>query len=155
MTYPWTSDIVGCTKVSRYFFSFFFLVSAFAGHVPDSFVIHFPNANVSQSPNWGGFKKPFGQVHLLDFNDPLFEQIGNAFIAKQIELFGNVTHYYNCDTFNELKPSSNDTQYLRKAGTSKLNKISCHFSWIFLGICVPPMLSAYMSEKIQRCPMNN
>jgi alpha-N-acetylglucosaminidase len=62
--------------------------------------------------DWHGFEP----TYLLEFSDPLFQKIGTAFINEYQAEFGPSDHLYNCDTFNEMDPSSNDPEYLRKSG---------------------------------------
>ena len=53
---------------------------------------------------------------MLEFSDPLFEQIGSSFIKEYEAEFGATDHLYNCDTFNEMSPATNDTTYLANSG---------------------------------------
>ncbi len=62
------------------------------------------------------FRYGFGPTFLLEFTDPLFEQIGSSFINEYQSEFGASDHLYNCDTFNEMVPETNDTIYLEKSG---------------------------------------
>ena len=43
----------------------------------------------------------------LDANDDLFQEIGATFIREYTLEFGT-DHFYNCDTFNEMDPASDD-----------------------------------------------
>ena len=88
------------------------VLSAFAGHVPEAFVKAVPSANVSRSSDWCGFPPPYGSVYLLESTDPHFQTIGATYIKVQQEIYGT-DHIYNCDTFNEMDPRSNDPVYLR------------------------------------------
>ncbi len=42
----------------------------------------------------------FADTYILDSEDPLFAEIGKAFLQKQTQLFGT-DHLYSADTFNE------------------------------------------------------
>jgi hypothetical protein len=53
---------------------------------------------------------------LLEFSDPLFDKIGASFIKEYEAEFGPTDHLYNCDTFNEMSPATNDTTYLANSG---------------------------------------
>lgn len=48
---------------------------------------------------------------ILDGSDPLFARIGRAFIEAQIAEYGT-DHVYNCDTFNENAPPTDDPAYI-------------------------------------------
>ncbi|XP_045159526.2 alpha-N-acetylglucosaminidase-like isoform X2 [Mercenaria mercenaria] len=91
------------------------VLPAFAGHVPKAITRLYPKVKVSQLDNWGRFNKTYCCTYLLDFQDPLFKKIGASLIRKMEEEFG-VDHIYNGDTFNEMVPISNDTDYVRAAG---------------------------------------
>ncbi|MVN91819.1 alpha-N-acetylglucosaminidase [Mucilaginibacter aquatilis] len=83
------------------------ILPAFTGHVPPSFKNKFPNAKLNVT-SWNG---KFPDVYLLSPDDPMFAQIGRAFIQEQTKAYGT-NHYYSADTFNENRPPSNDSLYL-------------------------------------------
>ena len=56
----------------------------------------------------------------MDFNDPLFAKIGSEFINQQSKYY-TASHVYQCDTFNEMDPSSSDEEYLKSASFSVYN----------------------------------
>ncbi|KAJ8307101.1 hypothetical protein KUTeg_015185 [Tegillarca granosa] len=91
------------------------VLPGFAGHVPQNLTRIYPNANVSRLGDWGHFGDKYCCTYLLDFKDPLFVKIGSAFIQEMQTEFG-IDHVYNADTFNEMTPISNSTQYLATAG---------------------------------------
>nr|GEW11917.1 alpha-N-acetylglucosaminidase [Tanacetum cinerariifolium] len=62
-------------------------------------------------------------VFYLPF-DPLFIQIKEAFVKKQIEVYGHVTDIYNCDTFNENLPPTSDPTYILMLGFVVFEAIS-------------------------------
>ena len=69
--------------------------------------IQHPCTKVTRSPGWCGFTSRYSEVGLLDPTDPLFVEIGKALVETMQEEWG-VDHYYNGDTFNEMRPSSSD-----------------------------------------------
>lgn len=83
------------------------VLPAFTGHVPEAFRARFPNARLRKT-NWGA---GFGDVYILDPNDPLFTQIGSRFLREEVRLYGT-DHLYSADTFNENIPPSNDSTFL-------------------------------------------
>ncbi|CAL1530342.1 unnamed protein product [Lymnaea stagnalis] len=91
------------------------VLPAFAGHVPRSIVRVFPEANVTRLGEWGGFNSTYSGIYLLDFQDPLFNKISQAFIEAQTNEYGT-DHIYNTDTFNEMNPKSSDPAYVSTAG---------------------------------------
>jgi len=81
------------------------VLPAFSGHVPAAIVKKFPQAKI-RTLTWGAFS-----TFMLDVTDPLFPQIGKAFLEEQTRMFGT-DHLYSADTFNEMTPPSNDPNYL-------------------------------------------
>lgn len=53
---------------------------AFAGFVPEALAQKRPEARIMRSANWCNFPKQFCCVPLLNPLDPLFQEIGSAFI---------------------------------------------------------------------------
>ncbi|MBN2162106.1 MAG: alpha-N-acetylglucosaminidase [Pontiellaceae bacterium] len=83
------------------------VLPAFTGHVPPALLQKFPDAKIQQMRGWSGFDG----TYVLDPMDPLFIEIGKAFLIKQTEMFGT-DHLYSADTFNEMDPPSTDLHYL-------------------------------------------
>ncbi|XP_012942157.1 alpha-N-acetylglucosaminidase, partial [Aplysia californica] len=91
------------------------VLGGFAGHVPAAITRLYPHANVTRLGLWAGFNSTYSGTYLLDFEDPLFKKIGGLFIKETINEFGTA-HLYNADTFNEMTPASNSSEYLSRAG---------------------------------------
>ena len=89
------------------------VLSMFAGYVPDTFTTHFPDANVTMGYDWAGFEPKY-RTYILEVTDPRFNQIAKKFIEIQTETYGT-SHIYNGDVYNEMVPSTNDTEYLRRS----------------------------------------
>ena len=83
------------------------VLPAFTGHVPPAFKDRFPKARLRKT-NWGA---GFGDVYILDPNDPQFTEIGRRFLAEEIKTYGT-DHLYSADTFNENVPPDNDSLFL-------------------------------------------
>jgi len=83
------------------------VLPAFTGHVPPAMKDKYPNA-VLKKTNWGA---GFGDVYILDPNDPLFVNIGKQFLLAQKSEFGT-DHFYSADTFNENVPPTKDSTFL-------------------------------------------
>lgn len=56
------------------------VLPAFAGFVPPELQDRVPQARIVRSPNWGNFPPEFCCMPLLDPLDPLFRQLGAAFV---------------------------------------------------------------------------
>jgi alpha-N-acetylglucosaminidase len=92
------------------------VLPGFAGHVPAALVKHYPNSTFTRSAGWGHFNSTYSQDYLLQPADPLFEKIGSRFIELQHEMYQTSSHVYNADTFNEMRPSTNHSNYIAEAG---------------------------------------
>ncbi|XP_071952291.1 alpha-N-acetylglucosaminidase-like isoform X2 [Antedon mediterranea] len=100
------------------------VLPTFAGHIPNAITRLFPNASVTRLRNWGHFSDPYCCTYLLDSQDPLFKQIGTAFIKEMIEEYNGTDHVYNGDLFNEMTPSSSDPDYLSAASRGVYDTIA-------------------------------
>jgi len=83
------------------------VLQSFTGHVPPSFISHFPSSKLKKT-NWNN---GFADTYILDTKDPLFEEIGRKFLVEQTNLYGS-DHLYSADTFNENEPPTDDPAYL-------------------------------------------
>eukprot|EP01084_Bolivina_argentea_P185791 320337_1 len=129
-------------------------MTCFAGHVPQAITTLYPNANVTKSRDWNGFPEPYCCVDLLDVSDPLFAEIGNTFIKMQTKYFGT-SHIYQCDTFNEMDPPTNNPTYLKSATAKVYNAMNSYDEnaiwllqgWLFVsdGFWNNVTVSAYLS----------
>ncbi|XP_044254830.1 alpha-N-acetylglucosaminidase isoform X2 [Tribolium madens] len=93
------------------------VLPAFAGHLPRAFKRLYPDANMAKMDPWNGFNDTYCCPYFLDPTEPLFNEIGKAFLSEQISEFGT-DHMYNCDSFNENVPTSGDLTYLANVGKS-------------------------------------
>uniref|UniRef100_A0A0B7BFH7 Alpha-N-acetylglucosaminidase n=1 Tax=Arion vulgaris TaxID=1028688 RepID=A0A0B7BFH7_9EUPU len=134
------------------------VLPAFAGHVPSAITRVFPNANVTQLPTWSHFNSTYSGNYLLNFQDPLFIRIGQLIIEAMTDEFGT-DHIYNCDTFNEMDPSSSDPQYISDAGKTVFNAMVAGDAqaiwlmqgWLFLHSTFwqPPQVKALVTSVPQ------
>ena len=85
----------------------------FAGHIPEGLLEAHPEIDYSTQV-WNGFNR----TYLLEASDPLFGRIGTAFLRAYREEFGPTDHVYSCDTFNEMDPKTNGTDYIMKSGAA-------------------------------------
>ncbi len=96
------------------------VLPGFAGHVPEGLKRIYPNANYTQSAQWGGFGSRYSEDYLLEPTDPLFVQLGKKFYDFLISQYGT-DHIYNADTYNEMEPSSTDLDFLRRSNAAIFN----------------------------------
>jgi alpha-N-acetylglucosaminidase len=128
------------------------VLPCFAGHVPQAIQRLFPTANITTSSPWAAFNATYGTTYLLQPTDPLFAKIGSMFTAAVVEEYGT-DHIYNCDTFNEMDPSSNQSQYLAASSAAVVGAMRhadpqavwLMQGWLFLsGFWTNPAIEAYL-----------
>ncbi|XP_021624819.1 alpha-N-acetylglucosaminidase isoform X2 [Manihot esculenta] len=102
------------------------VLPSFSGNVPAALKKIFPSANITRLGDWNTVNKNprWCCTYLLDPSDPLFVEIGEAFIRQQIKEYGDVTDIYNCDTFNENIPPTNDSDYISSLGAAVYKAMS-------------------------------
>ncbi|OVA15285.1 Alpha-N-acetylglucosaminidase [Macleaya cordata] len=96
------------------------VLPSFSGNVPAALKRIFPSANITRLGDWNTVNgdRRWCCTFLLDPSDPLFVEIGEAFIKQQVREYGDVTDIYNCDTFNENLPPTNDPKYISRLGAA-------------------------------------
>ncbi|EIE20595.1 hypothetical protein COCSUDRAFT_37819 [Coccomyxa subellipsoidea C-169] len=98
---------------------------AFAGFVPGALARERPAARISRSDNWCSFPARYCCVHLLDPLEPLFQEIGSAFVKVLREEYGSdEVGFYSADTFNEMTPPSSDPAYLTSVTSAIYNAMA-------------------------------
>src|SRR5262249_16476007 len=83
-------------------------LQGFSGFVPRKLHQKYPEAHIEQKPRWC---RVFEGTAQLDPLDPLFRELGGAFIEEQSRILGT-DHWYAADPFHESKPPSDATNYL-------------------------------------------
>ena len=130
------------------------VLSMFSGYVPDTFTKHYPDANVTMGADWAGFDIKY-RTYTLEVTDPRFNQIAKRFIEIQTETYGT-SHIYNGDVYNEMVPSTNDTEYLRRSSQGTFEGIRAADpqaiwlmqGWLFVNEAYfwkEPQVKAYLS----------
>lgn len=89
------------------------VLPSFTGFVPSAISRVLPNADVILGSQWQRFPDKYTRVSFLQPTDPSFAILQKSFIAKQQAAYGNVSHIYTLDQYNEINPPSNDPDYLR------------------------------------------
>ncbi|KAK6140534.1 hypothetical protein DH2020_025711 [Rehmannia glutinosa] len=102
------------------------VLPSFSGNVPAALKAIFPTANISRLGDWNTVDGDprWCCTYLLDPSDPLFIEIGEAFMKQQIKEYGDVTDIYSCDTFNENSPPTNDPTYISSLGSAVYEAMS-------------------------------
>ncbi|OGM44269.1 alpha-N-acetylglucosaminidase [Aspergillus bombycis] len=89
------------------------VLPAFPGFVPPAIKRVRPHATVVNGSQWSGFPTKFTEVSFLSPLDETFAELQKSVISTQMRAFGNVTHVYALDQFNEINPASGELGYLR------------------------------------------
>ncbi|KAH9933572.1 alpha-N-acetylglucosaminidase [Epithele typhae] len=96
------------------------VLPAFTGFVPRALAELYPNASIIVGDQWVDFQPQYTNVSFLEPFDPLFDQMQTAFLTKQRVAYGNVSHVYTLDQYNEINPFNGDPTYLANISASTL-----------------------------------
>jgi alpha-N-acetylglucosaminidase len=88
------------------------VLPCFTGFVPRAITRVLPNATVVNGSQWSGFPTEYTNVTFLEPVDSAFVDLQKSFISKQAQAYGNITHVYTLDQYNENDPYSGDLDYL-------------------------------------------
>lgn len=91
------------------------VLQGFTGYVPIALKDKHPEADIQIKPYWLRYFPP-GTAQ-LDPLDPLFSDLGRAFLMEQEKLFGT-DHLYAADPFHEGQPPKPGQEYLEKVGSA-------------------------------------
>lgn len=91
------------------------VLPAFAGFVPNALKKKFPGAKIHDASGWNGFSP----THYLDPTDPLFSEIGSAFVKRVCKEYGcEDEQWFSADPYNELTPPTRDPGYIENASSA-------------------------------------
>lgn len=128
------------------------VLPSFTGFVPRSLTIHYPNAAIVNSSQWENFEASLTGVSFLEPFDPLFSAFQKSFIQKQMTAYGNVSHVYTLDQYNENDPFSGNLTYLRdvSAGTiASLRAADPEAVWLMQGWLFFSSSSFWTMDRIE------
>jgi len=91
------------------------VLQGFTGHVPPAFANKNPELKITNL-TW----LDFDQTYLLDWEEPIFTEIGEKFITELTKEYGT-DHLYAIDQFIEMEPRSGDTLYLKNMSETVLS----------------------------------
>ncbi len=99
------------------------ILPSFTGFVPPALHAHYPNAQMVNGSAWSGFPDTYTKDTFLEPFDPLFTQMQKSFISKQQDAYGNITHFYTLDQYNEIDPFSGNLTYLSNISSSTVESL--------------------------------
>ncbi|KAJ5377133.1 uncharacterized protein N7496_004542 [Penicillium cataractarum] len=89
------------------------VLPSFTGFVPMNTTRVLPDAQIVRGSQWAGFPLQYSNDSFLEPFDDNFAKLQSSFIGKQRDAYGNVSHIYTLDQYNENSPYSGDLDYLR------------------------------------------
>ncbi|KAF2442999.1 glycoside hydrolase family 89 protein [Karstenula rhodostoma CBS 690.94] len=128
------------------------ILPAFTGFVPRALVDVYPNATVVNGSQWEDFPPEFTNTTFLEPSDPLFSELQNIVVTKQLDYYGNITQFYTLDQYNENDPYSGDLGYLRNVtrGTwQSLKAANPGAVWVMQGWLFTSNADFWTNERIE------
>lgn len=128
------------------------VLPAFPGFVPRAITRVLPNASVVNASQWAGFPPTYSDDSFLEPFDDHFAQLQKSFISKQQAAYGNVTHIYTLDQYNELNPYSGNLTYLHNIATSTIQSLKAadpNAIWLMQGWLFYSASNFWTNERVQ------
>jgi len=132
------------------------VLPSFAGFLPRNITRVLPNSQLVNVISWKGLPLENTNVTFLQPTDPMFAQLQKSFLTKQEAAYGNISHAYTLDQFNENTPGSGDLEYLKNVTYStweSLKAVDSDAIWVMLvwmfhknkEFWTKPRIEAYLS----------
>lgn len=127
------------------------ILPAFCGFIPVPFKRLFPHVKMTTLLPWVNFPSNYCCPYLLDPTESLFQTIGEMFMREMKNEFG-LSHFYNCDTFNENIPQSTDPKYLQNVNSAifrVMNESDANATWILQGWLFASQQQFWTPERVK------
>ncbi|KAI1826032.1 glycoside hydrolase family 89 protein [Xylaria intraflava] len=128
------------------------ILPAFTGFTPRAFPKVFPSANVTNGSTFNNFPVEYTNDTFLDPLSPLFTELQTRFVAKQQSYYGNVTHFWTLDQFNENDPASGDLDYLESVSSNTWKSLQAadpEAIWVMQGWLFSANAAFWTTDRIQ------
>jgi alpha-N-acetylglucosaminidase len=128
------------------------VLPCFTGFVPRAISRVLPNATIVNGSDWSDFPVEYTNVTFLEPVDPAFADLQKSFISKQAGAFGNITHIYTLDQYNENDPYSGDLGYLRNVSYNTWQSLKAadpEAIWMMQGWLFFSLSSFWTNERIE------
>lgn len=130
------------------------VLPAFTGFVPEELRRVAPNANITQGSGYWAEVFPAGYSNdsFLSPTDPLFTTLQHTFLTIQSAYYGNVTHIYTLDQYNENNPASGDPSYLAnvsRATYQSLHSFDSNAVWMLQGWLFYALSPFWTQDRIE------
>ncbi|KAJ5538772.1 hypothetical protein N7494_008251 [Penicillium frequentans] len=128
------------------------VLPAFTGFVPNNITRVYPNASVVRSSSWNGFQTQYTNDSFLEPFDDHFAPLQTSFLQKQQAAYGNVSHVYTLDQYNEMDPYSGDLDYLRNVTSTtwqSLKNVDPDAIWLMQGWLFYSSETFWTDERVE------
>ena len=128
------------------------VLPAFTGFVPNNITRVYPNASVVRSADWNDFSSRYSNDTFLEPFDDHYSQLQASFMRKQQSAYGNITHIYTLDQYNELNPYSGDLDYLRNVTRTtwkSLKNVDPEAIWMMQGWLFYSSSDFWTDERVE------
>lgn len=127
------------------------ILPSFVGFVPSALHARYPNAQMVNGSAWSGFPDLYTKDTFLEPFDPLFAQMQKSFISKQQAAYGNISHFYTLDQYNEIDPFSGNLTYLSNISSSTVASLRAadpEAIWVLQGWLFFSSASFWTNDRI-------
>ncbi|KAI0695655.1 alpha-N-acetylglucosaminidase [Cytidiella melzeri] len=128
------------------------ILPSFTGFVPRALHTLHPNAQMVNGSAWEGFPTSFTNDTFLEPFDPMFAQMQKLFISKQQAAYGNITHFYTLDQYNEIDPFSGNLTYLSSISSNTVASLRAadpEAVWVLQGWLFFSSSSFWTNDRIE------
>lgn len=112
------------------------IIPGFSGFIPRALKKKYPELNTWEPTQWNFACRSSLALHGLD---PMFQEITNTYIETYKRFYGDVSHYYLIDLFNEIDPPANikreDLSQITKSVYHSLCQKDPKAVWVIQGWC--------------------
>jgi len=128
------------------------VLPAFTGYVPINTSRVLPDADIVRGSQWDGFSPRYTNDSFLQPSDDHFSKLQKSFIGKQQAAYGNVSHIYTLDQYNENNPYSGDPEYLHnitRTTWQSLKEANPRAIWLMQGWLFYSSQSFWTNERVE------
>ncbi|EGN99592.1 glycoside hydrolase family 89 protein [Serpula lacrymans var. lacrymans S7.3] len=128
------------------------VLPSFTGFVPRAMHTLYPNASIVNGSQWSTFTIQHTNDSFLEPFDPLFSTLQTSFMTKYAAAYGNVSHIYTLDQYNEMMPYSGNTSYLSSISSAtfaSLRATDPEAVWMMQGWLFYIYASFWTDERVE------
>ena len=128
------------------------VLPSFTGFVPLQIGKYYPNATYIRGDQWNYFPPKYTNVTFLEPFDPLFAKMQKTFLQKQTKAYGEVTHIYTLDQYNEIDPYSGKLDYLKSVTKNTIQALKAtdpDAVWMLQGWLFFSSIDFWTNERVE------